>query len=172
MPPPEVFATIPSFRHRKSNMGKWIIAVCLLLASSLGYARQECAVANGETYLSMPQGGVEVQRGPSLIRKGQRYEVGKVQDGWIAVNADGEFAWANASIFAYSCEPSVGGPGYTAQASEPRKSHAHGTVSKTPKLQQSASSGGNCPCGSGRVCIGPRGGRYCITSGGNKRYGG
>ncbi len=30
---------------------------------------------------------------------------------------------------------------------------------------------GPCPCGSGRVCIGPRGGRYCITSGGNKRYG-
>lgn len=28
-----------------------------------------------------------------------------------------------------------------------------------------------CPCSSGRVCIGPRGGRYCITYGGNKRYG-
>jgi hypothetical protein len=33
------------------------------------------------------------------------------------------------------------------------------------------SSAGGCPCSSGRVCIGPRGGRYCITSGGNKRYG-
>jgi hypothetical protein len=32
-------------------------------------------------------------------------------------------------------------------------------------------SGGSCPCGSGRICTGPRGGRYCITSGGNKRYG-
>jgi hypothetical protein len=29
-----------------------------------------------------------------------------------------------------------------------------------------------CPCSGNRVCIGPRGGRYCITSGGNKRYGG
>lgn len=28
-----------------------------------------------------------------------------------------------------------------------------------------------CPCSGGTVCIGPRGGRYCITSGGNKRYG-
>ncbi len=28
-----------------------------------------------------------------------------------------------------------------------------------------------CPCSGNRVCIGPRGGRYCITSGGNKRYG-
>lgn len=31
--------------------------------------------------------------------------------------------------------------------------------------------GGVCPCSGRRVCIGPRGGRYCITSGGNKRYG-
>ena len=29
----------------------------------------------------------------------------------------------------------------------------------------------NCPCSGNRVCIGPRGGRYCITSGGRKRYG-
>jgi len=28
-----------------------------------------------------------------------------------------------------------------------------------------------CPCSGSHVCIGPRGGRYCITSGGNKRYG-
>lgn len=33
------------------------------------------------------------------------------------------------------------------------------------------SSGGSCPCSGGNICIGPRGGRYCITSGGNKRYG-
>jgi hypothetical protein len=30
---------------------------------------------------------------------------------------------------------------------------------------------GSCPCNGGNVCVGPRGGRYCITSGGNKRYG-
>ena len=30
---------------------------------------------------------------------------------------------------------------------------------------------GECPCRGGNVCIGLRGGRYCITSGGNKRYG-
>jgi len=30
---------------------------------------------------------------------------------------------------------------------------------------------GSCPCNGGDVCVGPRGGRYCITSGGNKRYG-
>ena len=29
----------------------------------------------------------------------------------------------------------------------------------------------SCPCSGSNVCIGPRGGRFCITSGGNKRYG-
>lgn len=31
--------------------------------------------------------------------------------------------------------------------------------------------GSGCPCSGSQVCIGPRGGRYCITRGGNKRYG-
>jgi hypothetical protein len=30
---------------------------------------------------------------------------------------------------------------------------------------------GECPCNGGKVCVGPRGGRYCITSSGRKRYG-
>lgn len=41
----------------------------------------------------------------------------------------------------------------------------------TASSWRSISSSGSCPCSSGRICIGPRGGRYCITSGGNKRYG-
>lgn len=32
------------------------------------------------------------------------------------------------------------------------------------------SAGGACPCSSSRNCIGPRGGRYCVTGGGNRRY--
>ncbi|HHH9441304.1 TPA: hypothetical protein ACP32N_003241 [Pseudomonas aeruginosa] len=32
-------------------------------------------------------------------------------------------------------------------------------------------SGGDCSCAGGHACFGPRGGRYCITSGGHKRYG-
>lgn len=37
--------------------------------------------------------------------------------------------------------------------------------------RRSSSSSSGCPCSGSQVCIGPRGGRYCITSGGNKRYG-
>lgn len=43
---------------------------------------------------------------------------------------------------------------------------------RRPRYQPpNRSYGGNCPCNGRNVCIGPRGGRYCITSGGNKRYG-
>ncbi|MNE97115.1 hypothetical protein D3C80_1954150 [compost metagenome] len=37
--------------------------------------------------------------------------------------------------------------------------------------QTNGYSGGGCSCSGGNVCYGSRGGRYCITSGGHKRYG-
>lgn len=39
------------------------------------------------------------------------------------------------------------------------------------KERSPADAGGSCSCSGSRVCIGPRGRRYCITSGGKKRYG-
>lgn len=42
--------------------------------------------------------------------------------------------------------------------------------SSAPRRSRRYSDSG-CPCSGNNVCIGPRGGRYCITSGGNKRYG-
>ena len=29
---------------------------------------------------------------------------------------------------------------------------------------------GGCPCGSSLVCVGPKGGRYCISGKGKKKY--
>lgn len=60
-----------------------------------------------------------------------------------------------------------------------RVSKSHRTKSKRTsrnRAHPNASGGGQyfgsgCPCSGNRICIGPRGGRYCITSGGNKRYG-
>ncbi|WP_415755733.1 hypothetical protein [Pseudomonas leptonychotis] len=40
------------------------------------------------------------------------------------------------------------------------------TSSQPPNYQQD-----HCSCSGHNVCFGPRGGRYCITRGGNKRYG-
>jgi hypothetical protein len=52
-----------------------------------------------------------------------------------------------------------------------RLSVPRGRHKATRRSFGSSYSGGSCPCGGGNICIGPRGGRYCITSGGNKRYG-
>jgi uncharacterized protein YraI len=43
--------------------------------------------------------------------------------------------------------------------------------SRRARRAQSYDVGGSCPCSGRNICVGPRGGRYCITSGGYKRYG-
>jgi uncharacterized protein YraI len=53
-------------------------------------------------------------------------------------------------------------------------STAHGSTRRQSRPRSSPGynyGGGSCPCSGGNICVGPRGGRYCITSGGNKRYG-
>lgn len=51
------------------------------------------------------------------------------------------------------------------------KSHGWSTPRKKRRSYGGDYYGSGCPCSGRQVCIGPRGGRYCITSGGNKRYG-
>ena len=61
---------------------------------------------------------------------------------------------------------------YGFSSSKTKKAHKSAKRSKSRRSSGAyGSSGGSCPCSGGSVCIGPRGGRYCITSGGNKRYG-
>lgn len=66
------------------------------------------------------------------------------------------------------------------QLSSPSKKRSvatrkHSSASSSKRSRSSSfrsyGNGGSCPCSGGNICIGPRGGRYCITSGGNKRYG-
>lgn len=52
-----------------------------------------------------------------------------------------------------------------------RQPASSGSSKARRSSQPQAQGGGACPCSGSKVCIGPRGGRYCITSGGNKRYG-
>lgn len=73
---------------------------------------------------------------------------------------------------------SVRTPSYRASPSAKQRSSIQGRQSawKKPRRSSRRSSGYNfggsaCPCSGSSICIGPRGGHYCITSGGNKRYG-
>lgn len=52
-----------------------------------------------------------------------------------------------------------------------KKRKSSSSRSRRGKSSGGSYGGSSCPCSGGTVCIGPRGGRYCITSGGNKRYG-
>lgn len=64
----------------------------------------------------------------------------------------------------------------TPKQSTPKSSFYRGSSNGKSKSSSSSRRGstfdsGRCPCSGPNICIGPRGGRYCITSGGNKRYG-
>ncbi len=81
--------------------------------------------------------------------------------GWVKVAQGGRSFWVaaphvSATAPARSSRPS------TSERRAAAPSQAHPVRS---------SSYGPCPCSGRQVCVGPRGGRYCITSGGKKRYG-
>lgn len=107
---------------------------------------------------------------------------------WSKVEAAGAECWV-ASRFLSAGPPATPPAQAFVPASEARSSAAHKTTSRSSTHSSSRSSssfrtkssrrsrssgdysGSTCPCSGSHVCIGPRGGRYCITSGGNKRYG-
>lgn len=105
----------------------------------------------------------------SSLQRGATVKVYEELAGWSRISQAGEPArWVSSGslcdasdCWARRSTPSVP----SASASAPRL--------YTPPVQRSVPSSysSSCPCSSGSVCIGPRGGRYCITSGGNKRYG-
>ena len=91
------------------------------------------------------------------------------QGGWSKVQGSPE-CWVRSSYLA-DTRKYVPPPKATPQRaySSERSSRSSSSTSR-----RSSGYGGyadTCPCSGSNVCIGPRGGRFCITSGGNKRYG-
>ena len=96
----------------------------------------------------------------SSLKRGEKVQVYDQKQEWALISLDGQpqrwISYKNlcsgSNCFVTS-QPRREGP-----APQPVRS-------STPEY------GSSCRCSTGRVCIGPRGGRYCITSGGKKRYG-
>ena len=92
---------------------------------------------------------------------GESVQVYERRGEWARVSPRGaESRWVSTSKLCsspgcYQRQPSSGRAGSTRPSHRPRSNYRDDT----------------CPCSGNNVCIGPRGGRYCITSGGNKRYG-
>ena len=75
---------------------------------------------------------------------------------------------------AYSRSTSTRSRESSASATRSRQSSSTTSPRRSSPRRSRSSQGlssGSCPCSGSNICIGPRGGRYCITSGGNKRYG-
>lgn len=135
------------------------------------HAAQQCALSDGDTYMSLPTDGLMPAYASVQIKKGRMYEVGPLMAAWTGVKVNGDFVWARATLFAYSCEPTVGRKDDANRNPQPLKS-TNTSKSSTTNINVSPQSRvSGCPCGSGHVCVGSRGGRYCISSGGGKRYG-
>lgn len=96
----------------------------------------------------------------SKLKRGEKVQVFETRNEWARISIDGQSPkWLSSNSL---CS---GSGCYVAWKSKPVTQPLH------PVRQQTPAYGSSCPCSSGNVCIGPRGGRYCITSGGNKRYG-
>ncbi|WP_318186562.1 MULTISPECIES: SH3 domain-containing protein [Pseudomonas] len=96
----------------------------------------------------------------SKLRRGEKVQVFETRNDWARISIDGQSPkWL-------SLKSLCSGSGcYVVSKPKPVTQPVQPARQKTPAY------GSSCPCSSGNVCIGPRGGRYCITSGGNKRYG-
>jgi hypothetical protein len=95
------------------------------------------------------------------------------QRSWVRVRSTGGDCWITQTALESAVETAAPAAESTTEltppprlVSVPRPNTRHYT-----RRHRGYDTGGACPCGSGRICIGPRGGRYCITSGGNKEYG-
>ncbi|MFC6301209.1 SH3 domain-containing protein [Pseudomonas spelaei] len=98
----------------------------------------------------------------SSLKRGEQIHVYERQNEWVRVSADGQPArWLSSKNLCDGAACYIASKRPTPPPSSAPKQYR----------QASPSYGASCSCSSGSVCIGPRGGRYCITSGGNKRYG-
>lgn len=105
----------------------------------------------------------------SIVSKlNERQVVGVVREegGWSLVDRS-PACWVRSDLLDSSPPPFRPEPIRPAYASG-NGSGGNSSRSRETRRNPDASS---CPCRGNNVCIGPRGGRYCITSGGNKRYG-
>lgn len=98
------------------------------------------------------------------LSHGQAVSIYAEQNDWSRISSDGqESRWVSSS---HLCDRSDCSdiPRWKPTPTPPVSSPA------PIRFSQPSTTTYGCPCSSGRNCTGPRGGRYCITSGGNKRY--
>jgi len=116
-----------------------------------------------DQYVSADKLNIRDQPGGKIISKlqrGDKVQIFEKRNDWVRISIEGQPAeWLSSKSLCSGSNCYV--------ASQPKPARPAPQPARRPAPEY----GTSCPCSSGSVCIGPRGGRYCITSGGNKRYG-
>lgn len=133
------------------------------LASNSSPAPQPTQASAPEHFVNADKLNLRAEPGGKVIsslKRGEKVQVYEQKAEWARISLDGQpQRWI-------SYKNLCSGPNcFVAPRPKRERPTPQPVRSSTPEY------GSSCPCSSGRVCIGPRGGRYCITSGGNKRYG-
>lgn len=149
-PPAAVQPSVPSTPNTLTS-----ISPAQSSAPALASATEHFVSADNLNVRDQPGGKVV-----SKLKRGEKVQVFETRNEWARISTDSQSSqWL-------SLKSLCSGSGcYVVSKPKPV------TQPVQPSRQKIPAYGSSCPCSSGNVCIGPRGGRYCITSGGNKRYG-
>ena len=167
--------------ERGNEMSKILMGIFLFLTglafSPAAAESVDVAVANCR---SAPRTSAVVI---AALRRGERAPLLLRRGGWSYIDPVSSSAcWTVSSLLRQDrrITGSAGGTGSARYSSRnygatriPRRfTYSRHSYPKPSYSRQRGPYGGQgCPCSDTRICTGPRGGRYCITSGGNKRYG-
>lgn len=116
----------------------------------------------------------------SGLARNERAEVIETSGAWSKLRRAAGDCWVASSFLAAS--PVLAAQSLSSSGGTGALDNGSSRLVSRPKARSNTNSSktrrnsgyyldGSCPCSGTKVCIGPRGGRYCITSGGNKRYG-
>lgn len=159
-------------------MKKFILSIFLLLISAFSFATEVKYV--GVNSASIREYATDSTPIIGKISYGKKVYVHDTLNGWSRLTdvKETKQRWVSSSELCNTpnCNPKHNKTANNAKkaitqapkankAKKPVSANNSTKVTKKRKIYYSS----GCPCGYG-YCYGPRGGRYCITSGGNKSY--
>jgi hypothetical protein len=148
----------------------YMLAFCIAEA----HAESLCATKSGLAYVTVPQSGQPLPSSAERISIGTTYLASKRLGDYVAISVKERTLWAEQRLFSAASKCKSDGTRGAGIAGTKSATSAKSNAGQSPLPNATAAkpkSSASCACGSGRLCIGPRGGRYCIKGGGKKRYG-
>jgi len=146
-----------------------IMAVLLAVSISTIAADRKYVSVNTANIRNSPDGTI-IDR----MRRGTEVEVHLETNNWSRISSENASPrWIHSSLLCSTLDCWVSAQSNNSN-SRSRKAHKRSSSASRKSSIRSRTHYNNtssCSCSGSQVCIGPRGGRYCITSGGNKRYG-